>query len=78
MRSILSALVFFNLNGWYRAQHLALAGQLRSQSKLKCLSNSSRSRDSEDLRHKRRVNDHVWRDGVVAECMHPCIARTQR
>jgi hypothetical protein len=27
MRSILSALVFFNLNGWYRAQHLALAGQ---------------------------------------------------
>jgi hypothetical protein len=42
------------------------------------LSNSSRSRDSEDLRHKRRVNDHVWRDGVVAECMHPCIARTQR
>jgi hypothetical protein len=46
--------------------------------KLKCLSNSSRSRDSEDLRHKRRVNDHVWRDGVVAECMHPCIARTQR
>jgi hypothetical protein len=60
------------------SSHAAEFGQLRSQSKLKCLSNSSRSRDSEDLRHKRRVNDHVWRDGVVAECMHPCIARTQR
>ena len=29
--------------------------------------------DTEDLHHQRRVDKHMWRNGMVAHCVNPCF-----